>query len=60
MTKTCSRLARIDITNVVYMCNNRCLYINTAGIIVLANFVVCIFFNKNVYCRWRKLQDCFL
>ena len=60
MTKKYSRLARIDITDVVYMYNNRCLYINTAGIIVLANFVECIFFNKNVYCRWRELQECFL
>ena len=54
MTKKYSRLARIDITAVVYMYNNRCLYINTAGIIVLANFVECIFFNKNVYSLlWR-------
>ena len=45
---------------VVYMYNNRCLYINTAGIIVLTNFAECIFFDKNVYCRWRELQECFL
>ena len=44
MTKKYTHLARIYIADMAYMHDNRCLYIITADMIVLTNFVECNLF----------------